>query len=192
MAAASEEGGVVTNGMSRHSRDGKNANAAVVVSVLPNDFDASPLSAINFQRQLEISAFNAGGKNYNAPCQSIGDFYDGKVGNIPSRIVPSYMNASVTPSDFNAILPNYITALMKDGLSNFGKKIKGYDANDVPLTGLETRTSSPVRLIRNDMLVAQGHTLVYPCGEGAGFAGGITSAAVDGLRVAEAILSRFN
>ncbi|MBE6587192.1 MAG: hypothetical protein E7647_02110 [Ruminococcaceae bacterium] len=191
VAAASEEGGVVTNGMSYHARDGKNANAAVAVSVLPSDFSGDPVKAIEFQRSLERCAFLAGGKTYAAPCQSVGAFFEGRDGGYSGRIVPTYMNSNVVPADFNRLLPGFASSLLKEGLSSFGRKIKGYDSPDVPLTGIETRTSAPLRILRDERLVALGHTLVYPCGEGAGYAGGITSAAVDGLRVAEAILSRF-
>lgn len=191
VAAASEECGVVTNGMSRHARDGKNANAAVAVSVLPSDFSGNPYGAISFQRELERAAFIAGGRTYAAPCQSIGAFYSGKEGGFGNRIIPSYMNSNVKASDFNKLLPDFAVDLLKDGFVAFGKKINGYDAEDVPLTGIETRTSAPLRILRDERLVALGHDRVYPCGEGAGYAGGITSAAVDGIRVAEAILSRF-
>ena len=191
VAAASEEGGVVTNGMSCHARDGRNANAAVAVSVLPSDFSSDPRSAIEFQRQLERAAFISGGSSYAAPCQSVGAFFDGFEGGYGERIVPTYMNSNVTPCDFNKLLPDFAVSMLKEGLSVFGKKIKGYDSPDVPLTGIETRTSAPLRILRDERLCAVGHSLVYPCGEGAGYAGGITSAAVDGIRVAEAILSRF-
>ncbi len=191
MAAASEEGGVVTNGMSRHARDGRNANAAVAVSVLPSDFSGDPALAIEFQRTLERAAFVAGGGGYCAPCQSVGALYEGKAGGFGTRIVPTYMNSNVKAADFNCLFPSFVSSLLKDGFRAFGRKIKGYDSPDVPLTGIETRTSAPLRILRDERLCAIGHSLVYPCGEGAGYAGGITSAAVDGIRVAEAILSRF-
>ncbi len=191
VAAASEEDTVVTNGMSRHKRDGRNANAAVAVSVLPSDFSGDPVRAIEFQRELERAAFIAGGKSYAAPCQSVGSFLSGVEGGYGDRIVPTYMNSNVAPADFNKLLPSFASKLLAEGLVSFGRKIKGYDAPDVPLTGIETRTSAPLRIVRDERLCALGHSLVYPCGEGAGYAGGITSAAVDGIRVAEAILSRF-
>ncbi|MBE6714492.1 MAG: hypothetical protein E7575_04290 [Ruminococcaceae bacterium] len=191
VAAASEEGGVVTNGMSRYARDARNANAAVAVSVLPQDFLKDPACAIEFQRKLERVAFRAGGGNYAAPCQSVGAFYEGKPGGYSSRIIPSYMNGNVTGADFNMLLPGFVVSMLKEGLRVFGKKIKGYDSSDVPMTGIETRTSAPVRILRDERFCAFGYELVYPCGEGAGYAGGITSAAVDGIRVAEAILRRF-
>lgn len=191
MAAASEEGGVVTNGMSYHARDGVNANAAVAVSVLPSDFSGDPIGAIEFQRRLERAAFEAGGRTYAAPCQSVGAFFEGKEGGLGDRIVPTYMNSNVKAADFNRLLPDFVSSMLKEGLRSFGQKIKGYDSPDVPLTGIETRTSAPVRILRDERFCALGHSFVYPCGEGAGYAGGITSAAVDGIRVAEAILSRF-
>jgi len=191
MAAASEEGGVVTNGMSHHARDGVNANAAVAVSVLPSDFSGDPMGAIEFQRRLEKAAYAAGGGGYCAPCQSVGAFFDGKEGGYGNIIVPSYMNSNVRGADFNKLLPEFASSMLKEGLRAFGKKIKGYDNPIVPLTGIETRTSAPIRILRDERFLALGHEYVYPCGEGAGYAGGITSAAVDGIRVAEAILSRF-
>lgn len=192
VAAASEHGGVVTNGMSRHDRGMRNGNAAVAVSVLPGDFGGSPAGAIQFQRDLEQAAFQAGGCDYSAPCQSIGAFYAGKPGGFGGRITPSYRNGRVTPADFNKLLPSFASDMLKVGLHHFARKIPGYDAPDVPLTGIETRTSAPVRIVRGDDLTAVGHGMVYPCGEGAGYAGGIMSAAVDGMRVALEILGRYN
>lgn len=192
MAATSEEYGVVTNGMSRYARDGKNANAAVAVSVLPSDFGSDPMKAIEFQRNLEKAAFLKGGSNYSAPCQLMKDFYEGRKGKINGRITPSYMNGDVTPADLSEILPGFVTDMLKIGFKKFGRTIKGYDADNVPLTGVETRTSAPVRILRLEDFTAPGHKNIYPCGEGAGYAGGIMSAAVDGLRVAEAIFERFS
>ena len=191
VAAASEEGGVVTNGMSRRMRDSGKANAAVAVSVLPSDFGNNPMGAVEFQRHLERAAFKAGGGDYSAPCQSMGNFYMGREGGFSDRILPSYMNSRVKAADFNKLLPQYIVSMLKEGFADFGRKIKGYNAPDGPLTGIETRTSAPLRILRDDSMCAIGHSLVFPCGEGAGSAGGITSAAVDGIRVAEAILGRF-
>ena len=191
MAATSELGGVVTNGMSRYARDGKNANAAVAVSVLPSDFNEDPMKAIDFQRNLEQSAYKAGGSTYAAPCQLMGDFLEGRKGRLNSRIAPSYMNGNVTPCNLAEVLPVFVTDMLQIGFKKFGGTIRGYDAKDVPLTGIETRTSAPVRILRGESFSALGFKNIYPCGEGAGYAGGIMSAAVDGLRVAEAILSRF-
>lgn len=191
VAAASEEGGVVTNGMSFRARDGKNSNAAIAVSVLPSDYGNDPMKAVEFQRHLERSAFAAGGGNYRAPTQNVGDFLNGKRGDISGRIIPSYMDGKVTPCDLNRILPGFISSMLKSGLCQFGKKIRGFDAHDVPLTGVETRTSAPMRILRDDGFEAVGKRGIYPCGEGAGYAGGIVSAAVDGIRVAGAIIEKY-
>ena len=193
VAAASEEGGVVTNGMSKYSRSGKNANAALAVSVHPSDYGGSPEDAIAFQRALEHAAFRAGGGRYAAPFQSDGDFLTGKKGTLPARILPTYRAGDVTPCDLHDILPPFITSMLEAGLVQFGKKIRGFSAPDVPMTGIETRTSAPLRILRDPLtLSAPGHAKIYPCGEGAGYAGGIMSAAVDGIRVAQAILARFS
>ncbi len=191
VAAASEECGVVTNGMSRRARDGRNGNAAVAVSVLPADFGGDPRGAVEFQRKLERAAYSAGGGEYRAPCQSVGNFQAGKDGGFSDRITPTYMNSKVRAADFGKLFPGFVTSMLKTGFSAFGRKIKGYDVPDAPLTGIETRTSAPLRILRNEEMCAVGYTKVYPCGEGAGYAGGITSAAVDGIRVAEAILEKY-
>ncbi len=192
VAAASEEGGVVTNGMSHHARDGRNANAAIAVSVHPSDYGATPADAIAFQRNLEQAAFAAGGRSYAAPCQTFGDFVNGRKGTEPKRIIPTYRGGDVMMTDFHAILPGFICSMLETGIRSFGRKIRGFDAADVPMTGVETRTSAPVRILRQDIsLCAPGFDRIYPCGEGAGYAGGIMSAAVDGIRVAQAILARF-
>lgn len=189
--AASEEGGVVTNGMSRRLRDGVNSNAAIAVSVKHEDYGATPSGAIAFQRELESRAFAAGGKTYAAPMQTVGDFLNGQHGTQASRIVPSYMNGNVVPSDMRGILPAFVCGMLDEGLRAFGKKIAGFDADDVPMTGVETRTSAPVRIMRGDGLTAFAHERIYPCGEGAGYAGGIMSAAIDGLRVARAVMEKY-
>lgn len=189
--SASEEGGVVTNGMSRHARDGRNANAAVCVSVKPGDYGETPEGAIAFQRMLERSAYQAGGGGYVAPMQTVGDFLSGKSGTEPSRVLPTYGNGKVKPCDFRKIFPPFITDMLAEGLVDFGRKMAGYAAEDVPLTGVETRTSAPVRIMRTEDYNAVGHKNIYPCGEGAGYAGGIVSAAVDGIRVGSKIISRF-
>ncbi len=192
MAATSEEFGVVTNGMSRYARDGRNANAAVAVSVLPSDFDSNPIKAIEFQRNLEKLAFIKGGSDYSAPCQLMKDFFEGKKGKISGSIKPTYMNGDVVAADMSELLPSFVTNMLKSGFRKFGRTINGYDRDCVPLTGVETRTSAPVRILRQDDFTAPGHKNIYPCGEGAGYAGGIMSAAVDGLRVAEAILEKYS
>ncbi|MBQ1976864.1 MAG: hypothetical protein II227_05430 [Clostridia bacterium] len=192
VAAASEEGGVVTNGMSNRGRDGRNANSAIAVSVHTSDYGGTPLGAIAYQRNLEQTAFRAGGKNYAAPCQTVGDFLNGRVGTEAKRIVPTYRSGNVCYTDFHKILPEYVCSMLEMGFRQFGKKIRGFDAADVPMTGVETRTSAPVRILRDDtVLTALRYERIYPCGEGAGYAGGIMSAAVDGIRVAQAILARY-
>lgn len=190
VASASEEGGVVTNGMSYHARDGKNANAAVVVSVDGRDFDQDPARAIAFQRQLEQAAYRAGGGGYAAPAENVPSFLAGQGRLTIGRVQPTY-DRGVTPYDLGSLLPEELAATMRTGLSAFERKIAGYTAPDAILTGLETRTSSPVRLLRGEDFQALDLPGLYPCGEGAGYAGGIMSAAVDGLRVARAILGRY-
>ena len=190
VASASEEGGVVTNGMSYHARDGKNANAAVVVSVDGRDFDQDPARAIAFQRRLEQVAYRAGGGGYAAPAENVPSFLAGQGRLTIGRVQPTY-DRGVTPYDLGSLLPEELAATMRTGLSVFERKIAGYTAPDAILTGLETRTSSPVRLPRGEDFQALDLPGLYPCGEGAGYAGGIMSAAVDGLRVARAILGRY-
>ena len=190
VASASEEGGVVTNGMSYHARDGKNANAAVVVSVDGRDFDQDPARAIAFQRRLEQAAYRAGGGGYAAPAENVPSFLAGQGRLTIGRVQPTY-DRGVTPYDLGSLLPEELAATMRTGLSAFERKIAGYTAPDAILTGLETRTSSPVRLPRGEDFQALDLPGLYPCGEGAGYAGGIMSAAVDGLRVARAILGRY-
>ena len=192
VAAASEEGGVVTNGMSNRKRDGRNANSAIAVSVHTSDYGGTPMGAISYQRNLEQAAFRAGGRNYAAPCQTVGDFLNGRSGTEAKRIVPTYRHGSVCYTDFHKILPEYVCSMLEMGFRQFGRKIRGFDADDVPMTGVETRTSAPVRILRDDSaMTALRYDRIYPCGEGAGYAGGIMSAAVDGIRVAQAILARY-
>lgn len=184
VASASEEEGVVTNGMSNFARNGANSNSAVLVSVYPDDFDGSdPLAGMYFQRKLEKSAFYQAGANYKAPCQTFGDFTSGKRGDGFGKVLPTY-EPGVTPSDLNRLLPNFVSEGLKQAIGAFGRKIKGFDAPDAVLTGVETRSSSPVRIIRNEKFSSYIKGL-YPCGEGAGYAGGIMSAAVDGIKVGE-------
>ena len=192
VAAASEEGGVVTNGMSNSRRDGINSNSAIAVSVLPTDFGGDPMRAVEFQRNLERRAFEAGGRNYFAPCQSVGDFLEGRysVGNF--GVAPTYRGGKVTPCRLDSVLPGFVTSMLKEGISYFGRKIAGFDSPRSPLTAVESRTSAPLRILRDDDYLAVSHKNVYPCGEGAGYAGGIVSAAVDGIRVANAVISRFS
>ncbi len=193
IAAASEEGGAVVNGMSRHARDGVNSNSAVAVSILPTDYDNTPLGAVEFQRSLEKRAFALGGGNYTAPIETLGDYMMGKTNDLkaPSRILPSYTRGMTAVADISSVFPDAVNEELRRGLSVFGKKLKGFDSPDAVLTAVESRTSAPIRILRNESGTALGHDLIYPCGEGAGYAGGITSAAVDGIRTALAIMKRF-
>ena len=194
VAAASEEGGLVVNGMSHHARDGRNANSAVAVSIRPEDIapieGSIPLGAIEYQRKIERAAFLAGGGDYRAPIMTMGDFLEGKRGTAPQRILPTYRGGAVTPADFSAILPEYVLTTLRRGFLSFDRKLSGFACRDAVLTAPETRTSAPLRILRDpSTLTGIGHSLVYPAGEGAGYAGGITSAAVDGLRSAMALMA---
>ncbi len=189
VAATSEDGGVVVNGMSHHARDGKNANSAVVVSVFREDYGNTPMGAISFQRSIEQAAFAAGGKNYNAPVCTVGDFLNDRYGSEPKTVLPTYMNGEgCTLARVGDFLPPFACNSLKRGLSAFDKKIKGFASDGAVLTGAETRTSAPVRILRNESRCAIGTDNIYPCGEGAGYAGGITSAALDGMRTALEIM----
>ena len=191
VAAASEEGGVVVNGMSVYARDGRNANSAVCVSVRPEDYGATPERAIAFQRNLERAAFLAGGSDYFAPIQTVGDFLEGRRGSEPTAVLPSYRDGRVRCSSMDEILPSFVTEELRRGLRSFDRKLSGFACAEAVLSGVETRTSAPVRILRDEEMRAFGHRSVYPCGEGAGYAGGITSAALDGIRVAERLIARF-
>ena len=189
VAAASEEGGIVTNGMSKYARDGINANSAVTVSVDPSDFGGDPVSAIEFQRSIERAAFTAAGRSYFAPCVSVGEFL-GMSGQSAGNVLPTYMNGRVTrlsADAFGNLFPYPIAESLKEGIKAFGKKISGFDSEHALLTAPETRTSSPLRIIRGENCAAIGFDNLFPAGEGAGYAGGITSAAVDGIRAAIAL-----
>ena len=188
--SSSETGTVVTNGMSEYARDKKNANSALVVSVSPKDFGDNPNNAIEFQRKYERIAFSAGGEDYSAPAQTVGCFMRQKIGLEIGRIVPSYA-LGVKPCDFNAILPPFVTSMMRDGLLCFGRKMRNFNANDAVLTGLETRTSSPVRILRDENYQSISVKGLFPCGEGAGYAGGIMSAAVDGIKTALSFMKQY-
>ncbi|MBQ6893732.1 MAG: hypothetical protein IJN48_05950 [Clostridia bacterium] len=189
VAGASERGGLCVNGMSRYKRDGKNSNSAVCVSVFKSDYGATPRDAIEFQRKLERTAFEAGGGDYAAPVSSVGRFLGGN--DVKAIVAPTYMGGKVKEADLDALLPKELTDTLKAGLSDFGKKIKGFDSPHAMLSGVETRTSAPLRILRGDDFTMIGESDIYPGGEGAGYAGGITSAAVDGIKIAEKIISRY-
>lgn len=189
VAAASEAGGVVTNGMSRHARDGANANAAVVAGLDSADIGTDdPFAAIEFQRRLERAAYKAGGGGYAAPAEDVQSFLAG-LGRLQSPVRPSYPRG-VVATDLGALLPSSLTDALRGGLRAFGRKLPGFDREAV-LTGLETRTSSPVRIPRGEERESPTLPGLYPCGEGAGYAGGIMSAAVDGIKTARAIIERY-
>ena len=183
--AASENGGIVTNGMSEFSRDGENANAALVVSVSPKDFGNNPLDGMNFARNIEKKAYKLTG-GYSAPATTVGGFLSQKP-NLKTSINPTY-SLGLRPVEFRDIFPKYITDMMEIGLNKFSKKMKCFGSDDAILTAPETRTSSPIRITRTDDFNSLSLKNLYPCGEGAGYAGGIMSAAVDGIKVALKIM----
>jgi uncharacterized FAD-dependent dehydrogenase len=172
--------------MSQYSRNERNANAGIVVGVTPADFPGHVLAGIELQRKWEVSAFEAGGGTYAAPVQLVGDFIAGRPSTAFGSVIPSY-RPGVTPTDLAACLPGYAIAAIREALPAFARQIPGFDMADAVLTGVETRTSSPIRLRRNDGFESVNMRGLFPAGEGAGFAGGILSAAVDGIKVAEAV-----
>jgi uncharacterized FAD-dependent dehydrogenase len=188
VAATSEEGRVVTNGMSQYSRNERNANSGIVVGISPErDYPEHPLAGIDFQRKWESAAFVAGGSSYAAPAQLVGDFIAGRASTSLGSVIPSYKPA-VTPTDLAQCLPDFVVEAMREALPAFGRQIKGYDMHDAVMTGVETRTSAPIRITRNHETLQSLNTIgLYPAGEGAGYAGGILSAGVDGIKVAEAL-----
>ena len=187
VAAASEPGRLVTNGMSQYSRNERNANSAIVVGITPADYPGHPLAGIALQRELEERAYALGGGNYDAPGQLIGDFVAGRASTEFGAVIPSYKPA-VRLTDLATALPEYAITAMREAFPAFNKQIKGYYQADAVLTGVETRTSSPIRIKRRDDDLQSLNTRgLFPAGEGAGYAGGILSAAVDGIKVAEAV-----
>lgn len=187
VAATSEPGRVVTNGMSQYSRAERNANAGIVVGITPEaDFPGGPLAGIALQRRLEELAFEAGGGTYAAPAQRVGDFLAGRASTALGAVVPSY-HPGVTPTDLSRCLPDFVVAAIREALPAFGRTLRGFDMADAVMTGVETRTSSPVRIRRYAAFRSVNTLGLYPAGEGAGYAGGIFSAGVDGIRVAEAV-----
>ncbi len=195
VAGASEEGGVVVNGMSRYARDGRNSNCALCVSVTPEE--CAPFGGtMEFIREIERRAYRLGGGGYKAPIETVGDFLADRKGSAlhePSRVTPTYMGdgGNVKVADISTLFPDKINRMLKTGISAFGRKMKGFDAPYAVLTAAETRTSAPYRINRGELGTAPSHANLYPCGEGAGFAGGITSAAVDGIEQAMKIMSAY-
>ncbi|MBY0510682.1 MAG: NAD(P)/FAD-dependent oxidoreductase [Rhodospirillaceae bacterium] len=186
VAATSEEGRVVTNGMSQYSRAERNANSGIVVGITPDDYPGHPLAGIAFQREWESKAFVAGGGTYDAPGQKVGDFLAARASTAFGSVLPSY-KPGVHLTDLSACLPDYAIAAIREALPAFDRQIKGYAMDDAIMTGVETRTSSPIRIKRGEDFQSINTRGLFPAGEGAGYAGGILSAAVDGIRVAEAL-----
>jgi uncharacterized protein len=190
VAATSEPGRVVTNGMSQYSRNERNANAGIVVGIDPRDYPGHALAGLDLQRQLESHAYALGGSNYQAPGQLVGDFVAGRASTALGSIEPSY-KPGVTMGDLSSALPAYAIEAMREAFPAFGRKIKGFDTHDAVLTGVETRTSSPIKMSRGDDMQSVNVRGLYPAGEGASYAGGILSAGVDGIRVAEALARKI-
>ncbi|MBU6353564.1 MAG: FAD-dependent oxidoreductase [Cyanobacteria bacterium REEB498] len=192
VGATSEPGRVVTNGMSQHSRNERNANSGIVVGIDPEDVEpygegpGDPLAGVAFQRHWEQRAFELGGGSYAAPGQTLADFLAGRPSTAAGAVTPSY-NPGVTFTDLSPALPDYVVEALREALPAFNRSIPGYAMDDAVLTGVETRTSSPLRLPRDEQLESSNTPGLYPAGEGAGYAGGILSAAIDGIRVAEAV-----
>ncbi len=189
VAATSEEGHVATNGMSQYSRNERNANSGIVVGITPEvDFPEHPLAGIELQRKLESNAYVLGGSNYTAPAQLIGDFLGNKSSQQLGEVSPSY-TPGVHLTNLESALPKFAIDAIREAIPAFAKQIKGYDMPEAILTGVETRTSSPIRIKRDDETLQSINTKgLYPCGEGAGYAGGILSAGVDGIKIAEAVM----
>ena len=189
MASNSEENSIVTNGMSNFARDGVNANSAVLVNVTVEDYyKKTPLDGMYFQENLERKAFELGGSNYNAPIQKVGDFIEDKTTTEIGKVKPTYM-PGVTGANLNEILPKFVSETLKEGILELDKKLHGFADNDAILTGVETRSSSPVQITRDkDNLNSTNVQGLYPCGEGAGYAGGIMTAAIDGIKCAIKVL----
>ena len=193
VAATSEEYGVVVNGMSERARDGRNSNSAIVCSVFPDDYGNTPNAAIEYQRTIEKAAYRSTGGGYAAPIVTVGDFLEGKAAAEPTDVIPTYMGGNnckiVSPDQY---LPETVTKSIRGAIANFNSKIKGFAPSSAILTGAETRTSSPVRIVRNnESRATEILNNFYPAGEGAGYAGGITSAAIDGLKTALTVMKRY-
>ena len=193
VAATSEELGTVVNGMSCHARNGENSNSAVVCSIFKEDYGNNVKAAIQYQQSIEHAAFRAGGSDYSAPIVTVGDFLNGTLTRDPYYVIPTYMNGSsvrlASPDDY---LPNVVSRSIQTALLSFDKRIEGFANAGAILTGAETRTSAPLRILRDPITrLAIGYRNLYPAGEGAGYAGGITSAAVDGIRTAISLMKKY-
>lgn len=189
--SASEEGMVVTNGMSNYLRNNKNSNSAIIAQITKSDFASDkPLSGVDFQREIEKKAFILGGENYNAPVQKVGDFLKNKPSNNCGAVVPSFLGG-VKYTRLNDIYPQNVTSALQKSIVDMERRLKGFSNSDAVLTGVETRTSSPVRIVRDENLQSVSVKGLYPCGEGCGYAGGITSASADGIMVANKIIEKY-
>lgn len=189
ICSATQPDGVAVNGMSFYARDGENSNSAVVVAVSPADFEPGTLGGVAFQRRMEQAAYRLA-DGFGAPAQTVGDFFDGRATRSFGDVQPSY-KPYAAGADLHGCLPDFVSAAIKAGLRDFGHKLKGFDMPEAVLTGVETRTSAPVRLLRDSDLQADSIAGLFPAGEGAGYAGGIVSAAVDGIKCAEALMRQF-
>ena len=187
--AASEAGGVVTNGMSLYARDGENSNSAVLCEIIPADFYDGVLGGVELQRKIERKAFELGGKDYSAPVQRLGDYFNGEASARLGSVKPTY--GRVTTADLNGIFPKIVNDCLKTGILDMNTKLKGFADGDAVLTGAETRSSSPIRITRDKDFISVSVPNLYPCGEGCGYAGGIMSAAVDGIKIAMAIAEKY-
>ncbi len=191
MPSSSEKGTIVVNGMSNYSRDAVNSNSAIIVQVGKNDFGFDTLSGVEFQRKIEENAFKLGGGDYSAPVSLVGDYLAGKKSTGFQNVLPSY-EIGTTFQNLNGLLPKSVDDALHYSIVDMGKRLKGFDGYGAVLTAVETRTSSPVRILRNENLTSVSANNLYPCGEGCGYAGGITSAGVDGKRVANKIIEKYS
>lgn len=191
VAATSEENRVVTNGMSQYSRAERNANSAVVVGIDPSDYPGNPLAGIDFQRELESNAYVLGGENYDAPAQKVGDFLKGKTSEVLGSVEPSF-KPGIKLTDLSKALPDFCIEAIREAIPAFNRKIKGFALEDALLTGVETRTSAPICIKRDKSFQSINTQGLFPAGEGAGYAGGIMSAAIDGIKIAEAMALSMN
>lgn len=189
--SASENGGVVTNGMSLYARDGENSNSAVLCEIYPQDFYDGILGGVELQRTLERAAFTLGGGDYYAPVQTLKDFFSDRRSDRVLSVLPTY-SRGYTLTNLNNAMPKFMSECLKIGVKDMDNRLKGFAADEAVLTGFETRSSSPVRILRNENYASVGVENLYPCGEGCGYAGGIMSAAVDGIKTATAIAEKFS